>query len=199
MYATLGYRLQDIDIFNVSSRASPLIQSQKGSFVESEILTSLVFDRRDNPLLTRVGQRVSLSPYVAGGFLGGDTQIYGWDLEGSQYFHFKWDTILVLNGEIATVNEWGSGSGVPIFDRLFLGGSNNLRGFDFRDVGPKDFTGEPLAGKSMARATGEFTVPIVAEERWAIFYDTGVVNTEPWDTGVHTQTVTRKPGAAQPS
>jgi outer membrane protein insertion porin family len=198
MYASLGYRLQDIDIFNVSSAASPLIQAQKGSFVESEIFTSLVFDRRDNPLLTRVGQRVSLSPYVAGGFLGGDTQIYGWDLEGSQYFHFKWDTILVLNGELATVNQWGSGNDVPIFDRLFLGGSNNLRGFNFRDVGPKDFTGEPLGGKSMARATVEFTGPIVAKARWAIFYDTGLVNTDAWDFGEHTQTVTRKPGSTKP-
>jgi len=198
MYASLGYRLQDIDIFNVSSAASALIQAQKGSFVESEIFTSLVFDRRDNPLLTRVGQRVSLSPYVAGGFLGGDTQIYGWDLEGSQYFHFKWDTILVLNGELATVNQWGSGNDVPIFDRLFLGGSNNLRGFNFRDVGPKDFTGEPLGGKSMARATVEFTGPIVAKARWAIFYDTGLVNTDAWDFGEHTQTVTRKPGSTKP-
>jgi outer membrane protein insertion porin family len=198
MYASLGYRLQDIDIFNVSSGASALIQAQKGSFVESEIFTSLVFDRRDNPLLTRVGQRVSLSPYVAGGFLGGDTQIYGWDLEASQYFHFKWDTILVLNGELATVNNWGSGNDVPIFDRLFLGGSNNLRGFNFRDVGPKDFTGEPLGGKSMARATVEFTGPIVAKARWAIFYDTGLVNTDAWDFGEHTQTVTRKPGSTKP-
>jgi outer membrane protein insertion porin family len=198
MYASLGYRLQDIDIFNVSSAASALVQAQKGSFLESEIFTSLVFDRRDNPLLTRVGQRVSLSPYVAGGFLGGDTQIYGWDLEGSQYFHFKWDTILVLNGELATVNQWGSGNDVPIFDRLFLGGSNNLRGFNFRDVGPKDFTGEPLGGKSMARATVEFTGPIVAKARWAIFYDTGLVNTDAWDFGEHTQTVTRKPGSTKP-
>jgi len=198
MYASLGYRLQDIDIFNVSSGASALIQAQKGSFVESEIFTSLVFDRRDNPLLTRVGQRVSLSPYVAGGFLGGDTQIYGWDLEASQYFHFKWDTILVLNGELATVNQWGSGNEVPIFDRLFLGGSNNLRGFNFRDVGPKDFNGEPLGGKSMARATVEFTGPIVAKARWAIFYDTGLVNTDAWDFGEHTQTITRRPGSTKP-
>jgi outer membrane protein insertion porin family len=198
MYASLGYRLQDIDIYNVSSAASAPIKAQKGSFVESEVFTSLVFDRRDNPLLTRVGQRVSLSPYVAGGFLGGDTQIYGWDLEGSQYFHFKWDTILVLNGELATVNQWGSGNDVPIFDRLFLGGSNNLRGFNFRDVGPKDFTGEPLGGKSMARATVEFTGPIVAKARWAIFYDTGLVNTDAWDFGEHTQTVTRKPGSTKP-
>ena len=27
---------------------------------------------------------------------------------------------------------------VPIFDRLYLGGANTLRGFRFRDVGPKD-------------------------------------------------------------
>ena len=183
MYASLGYRLQDIDIYNVSSGASAAIQAQKGSFVESEVFTSLVFDRRDNPLLTRRGQRVSLSPYLAGGFLGGDTQIYGWDLEASQYFPFKWDTILLFNGEIATVNQWGSGSDVPIFDRLYLGGSNNLRGFDFRDVGPKDQFGEPLGGKSMARLTVEFTVPIVAKARGAIFYDTGFVHSDAWDFG----------------
>src|SRR5438067_7057523 len=183
MYASLGYRLQDVDIYNVSSSASAAIQSQKGSFVESEIFTSLVFDRRDNPLLTRRGQRVSLSPYIAGGFLGGDTQIYGWDLEASQYFHFKWDTILLFNGEIATVSKWGSGTEVPIFNRLYLGGSNNLRGFDFRDVGPHDINGEPIGGNSMARATVEFTVPIIAKARAAIFYDTGFVNSDSWSFG----------------
>src|SRR6266446_967493 len=183
MYASLGYRLQAIDIFNVSSSASAEIQSQKGSFTESEIFTSLVFDRRDNPLLTRRGQRVSLSPYIAGGFLGGDTQIYGWDLEASQYFHFKWDTILLINGEIATVSKWGNGTEVPIFGRLFLGGSNNLRGFDFRDVGPHDINGEPVGGNTMARTTVEFTVPIMAKARAAIFYDTGFVNSDSWSFG----------------
>src|SRR6266480_6984216 len=155
MYASLAYQLQNVEIFNVSSSASAAIKSQEGTFTESKIFSSLVFDRRDNPLLTRRGQRVSLSPYIAGGFLGGDTQIYGWDLEGSQYFHFKWDTILLFNGEIATVSKWGSGTEVPIFNRLYLGGSNNLRGFDFRDVGPHDINGEPLGGNTMARATVE--------------------------------------------
>src|SRR6266480_138196 len=79
-YVSLGYMLQDVDIFNVDPSASDFIQSQSGSSVESKIFTSVVFDRRDNPLLTRRGQRVTFSPYVAGGFLGGDTQIYGWDL-----------------------------------------------------------------------------------------------------------------------
>ena len=74
MYASLGYQLENIEIYNVSSGAPPDIQSQEGTFTESKILSSLVFDRRDNPLLTRTGQRVTFSPYIAGGFLGGDTQ-----------------------------------------------------------------------------------------------------------------------------
>ena len=190
IYATLGYQLQDVDIFNVDPSASEAIQSQEGSTVESQIFSSLVFDRRDNPLLTRRGQRVSFAPYVAGGFLGGDTQIYGLDLEGSQYFPFRWDTILLINGEIATVSTWGSGNQipgssdqVPIFERLFLGGSNNLRGFPFREVGPQDQNGEPLGGNSMARATVEFTFPIVEKARGAIFYDTGFVNSDSWSFG----------------
>ena len=183
IYVSLGYQLQDIDIFNVSSGASAFIKSQEGSFTESKIISSVVFDRRDNALLTRTGQRITLAPFVAGGFLGGNTQIYGWDLEGSQYFRLKWDTILLINGEIATVDNWGNGSGVPIFERLYLGGANNLRGFPYREVGPQDVTGEPIGGLSMARATVEWTFPIIEKARGAIFYDTGFVNSDAWSFG----------------
>src|SRR5438874_2101161 len=183
IYVSLGYQLQDIDIFDVSSGASAFIKSQEGSFTESKIISSVVFDRRDNALLTRTGQRITLAPFVAGGFLGGNIQIYGWDLEGSQYFRLKWDTILLIIGEIATVDNWGNGSGVPIFERLYLGGANNLRGFPYREVGPQDVTGEPIGGLSMARATVEWTFPIIEKARGAIFYDTGFVNSDAWSFG----------------
>jgi outer membrane protein insertion porin family len=183
MYGTLGYTLQDIDIFNVSGGASEFIQTQKGSFTESKIFGSVVFDSRDNPLLTRRGQRITFSPFISGGFLGGDTQVYALDVEGSQYFHLPWDTILLINGEIATVSQWGNGDEVPIFERLFLGGSNNLRGFPFREVGPQDENGEPIGGQSMARATIEWTFPIIEKARGAVFYDTGFVNTSAWSFG----------------
>jgi len=179
MYASLAYQLQNVEIFNVSSGAPPAIKSQEGTFTESKILSSLVFDRRDNPLLTRVGQRVTFSPYVAGGFLGGDTQIYGWDLEGSQYFPLKWDTILLFNGEIATVDKWGNGAFVPLFERLYLGGANNLRGFPYREIGPQQ-NGEPIGGQSMARLTIEWTFPIIEKARGAVFYDSGFVNADSW-------------------
>jgi outer membrane protein insertion porin family len=183
MYATLGYTLQDVDIFNVDPSSSEFIQSQKGSSVESKLFTSVVLDTRDNPLLSRRGQRVTFSPLIAGGFLGGDTQIYGFDLEGSQYFHLPKDTILLINGEIGTVSQWGAGNEVPIYERLFLGGSNNLRGFPFREVGPKDENGEPTGGQTMARATIEWTFPIIEKARGALFYDMGFVNSDAWSFG----------------
>ncbi len=182
MYLTLGYTLQDIDIFNVAASAPDFIQSQKGSFVESKIFSSVVVDSRDNALLSHRGQRFTFSPMITGGFLGGDTQIYGLDLEGSQYFHLPKDLILLINGEIATVNQWGNGTEVPIFERLFLGGSNNLRGFPFREVGPQE-NGEPIGGQSMWRTTVELTFPIIEKARGAVFYDTGFVNSSAWSFG----------------
>ena len=183
IYASLGYTVQDVDIFNVDPTASDFIQSQAGSTVESKIFGSVVFDSRDNVLLSHRGQRITFSPFIAGGFLGGDTQVYALDLEGSQYFHLPKDLILLINGEIATVSQWGNGTDVPIYERLFLGGSNNLRGFPFREVGPQDSNGEPTGGKSMARATVELTFPIIEKARGAIFYDTGFVNDSQWSFG----------------
>src|ERR1700730_15212676 len=182
MYFTLGYRVEELQIFNIHSSVSPALRAELASRLRSQIPASLVFDRRDNPMLTRHGQRIAFTPYVAGGFLGGDTQIYGVDIEASQYFHLPWDTILLFNGEMATVETWGNGDLVPIYDRLFLGGSNNLRGFAFRDVGPRDKNGEPLGGQSMARSTVEWTFPIIPDKaRGAFFYDAGFVNLAPYD------------------
>src|SRR5882724_5862486 len=182
-YASLGYSLQDVDIFNVVVSASDFIKSQKGSSVESKLFTSVVLDTRDSALLSRRGQRVTFSPLLAGGFLGRDTQIYAFDLEGSQYFQLPKDTILLINGEIGTVSQWGASNGVPIYERLFLGGSNNLRGFPFREVGPQDENGEPTGGQTMARTTIEWTFPIIEKARGALFYDMGFVNSDAWSFG----------------
>lgn len=226
VYATLGYKFEDIDIYNVARGASPQILAQEGSKLKSEVYSAFVFDRRDNPLLTRRGQRVSLAPYVAGGPLGGDVKIYGWDLEASQYYHLPWDLILLLNGEVAIVDVWNRSdtetikvsrkvgtnpdgtprfelvdeqvSAVPIFDRLFLGGSNNLRGFDYRDVGPRDVHGEPVGGKSLARGTVELTFPIVEKARGAFFYDTGFVNEDEYDFSIHTALSKEKRSSVRP-
>jgi outer membrane protein insertion porin family len=178
---SLQYRLEASQLFNVTSGASNALLLEAGSETKSQITPSIVFDTRDNPFLSRHGTRVVFTPYIAGGFLGGNTQIYGFSLDGAQFFHLWKDTILQLQGSFATVDTWGGGDLVRIYDRLFLGGSNDLRGFAFRDVSPRDINGEPLGGQSLARVTVEYTVPIIEKARAAVFYDTGFVNAAAWD------------------
>ncbi len=184
-YASLTYRLENVEIFNVDSTASPFIQIEAGTRLKSELTPSYVYDTRDNIFLTRRGHRFIVTPHVAGGFLGGDVKTYGFDIQASQYFPLPLDNILLLNGEVAVVDTWAGGNNVPIFDRLFLGGANDLRGFNYRDVSPKDPNGEPLGGKTLARFTVEDTFPIIPKVRFAMFYDTGFVHTDAYDFGTN--------------
>ncbi len=178
-----GYRLENVGIQNVDSNASQTIKDEQGDRLKSEISAGIRYDTRDSVFLTRRGEVVDLSGYVAGGFLGGKTDIYGFDLEATKYILLPWDTILTFSGQLASVSTWASGDRVPIFDRLYLGGANNLRGFKFRDVGPKDEDGEPIGGNSLWRFTAEYTFPIMDKIRGAFFYDAGSVGSSSFDFG----------------
>jgi len=178
---SLGYRLDRTEIFDIDPGASTALLLESGAATKSMITPAFVLDTRDNPFLSRRGTRITFAPYIAGGFLGGDTQIYGFSLEGAHFIHLWKDSILQFQGALASVDNWGEAGIIPIYDKLFLGGSNDLRGFDFRDVSPRDINGEPLGGRSLARFTVEYTVPIIEKARFAMFYDTGFVNAPSWD------------------
>ena len=178
---SLGHRVEAVELFDIAAGASSQILLERGQSTKSQLTSTLVHDNRDNPFLSRRGHRVAIAPYIAGGFLGGDEQIYGLSVEARQYFLLWKDSILLLSAEFGSVDTWGDGTRVRIYDRLFLGGSNDLRGFDFRDVSPKDINGEPLGGQTKAAFTIEYTMPIIEKARAAIFYDTGFVNAAPWD------------------
>jgi outer membrane protein insertion porin family len=178
--ARAEYRLENIRIFDVANNASQTIQDEAGNYLKSNITTGLTYDTRDSVFISRRGQRIDFSVYMDGGPIGGNVNDYGFDLSGSQYFLLPWDTIFLINGEIASVSGFAGGTkgplDPPLFDRLYLGGANNLRGFSYREVGPKDNNGQPLGGNSLARITLEYTVPVVDRVRAAVFFDTGFVN-----------------------
>ncbi|MDQ2866811.1 MAG: outer membrane protein assembly factor BamA [Verrucomicrobiota bacterium] len=182
-YASLGYRVEGIEIYNIAGGISQLLTSELGNSSKSQFTLGFVFDRRDNPFFTHQGERFSLTTYVSGGPLGGSSQVYGFDLEAAKYYRLPLDMVLLINSEIASVDGWGKYDRVGIYDLLFLGGSNNLRGFDFRDVGPRDHNGQPLGGRTLARGTVELTFPIIEKVRGAFFYDAGYVHSAAFDFG----------------
>ena len=87
MSISLEYRLENVEIFDLPEDASLELGIEEGSRTKSQVTSSWVYDDRDNPFLSRKGRRVSVTPTIAGGFLGGSTQIYGFNIEASQYFH----------------------------------------------------------------------------------------------------------------
>ncbi len=177
---SLEYRFEDVNINNVNTD-STILQQEVGTRTRSALRADFSYDTRDSNFLTRRGTRVDFSPYIAGGPLGGNTDIVGVDLTAAHYIALPFDSILLFNGEIAGVDTFDGGDRVPVFDRLYLGGANNLRGFAFRKVGPKDYKGNPVGGRTLVRATGEYTYPIINRVRGAFFYDGGFVNQQGFD------------------
>lgn len=174
-YLKAEYTLQQVTIHEIDPDASAAIKAEEGDYFQNKLELSWVHDSRDSNLTTRRGGRYEAAIY--GSF--GDVEAIGGQISGIHYYTLPYDFIFSLQGRVATVE----GDDVPIFERLFLGGANTLRGFDYRDVGPKDENGEPLGGQSSVFLSAEMTFPIVESVRGAFFYDVGSVGTDTFDFG----------------
>lgn len=172
------YGLEEISVYDVEDTASDRIKAEEGDRIKSSFTTEFIFDSRDNAFIPTRGTRASTSAMIAGGPLAGDTDIYRFDANASSFWTPWFDHVFNLRSWIAVANHYGDSDTVPIFDRLFLGGARTLRGFEFRDVGPKDEDGEPLGGLSAWFAMAEYTIPLSRLVRVAGFYDIGMVYDE---------------------
>jgi len=171
-YIVGDYRIEQIDV-DPYSNASPAFAAEGGEFIKSSVGASIVRDTRDNVFLPREGNKVNVGFEFAG--IGGDVEDTISSLSAAQYFTLPHDIIISLNGEINN-----SAEGDHIFTRHFLGGANTLRGFDYRDVGPRDpVSGEVLGGNTSWYGTLEASIPVVEKIRFATFYDVGEVTDGP--------------------
>ncbi|WP_372798129.1 outer membrane protein assembly factor BamA, partial [Pontiella sp.] len=186
----LSYTLEQFRVYNVDDDASTSIQEEEGRRIKSGLDYTWTFNSQDRFFNATRGNKTTVTPYFAGGLLGGETDIFGARVRSTHYWPLKGNMIFNLRGQIESVEAYGDskaaagtyGQGVPIFDRLFLGGSYNLRGFEYRDVGPTDpDTEDPIGGNSMAFWTAELTYPLWNKIRGAVFYDWGFVNVDSWD------------------
>jgi outer membrane protein insertion porin family len=177
----LEYRLEQVGIDVESDTPDDsYFKTQDGDFVRSAVSLNYVYDSRDSTIQPRSGHKFDIGATVAGSVFGGDVDIFGLSAQGQKYWNLKWDTIFSINGELAFVDSIDDE--VPVFERVFLGGGRTLRGFEFRDVGPRDAaTEEVFGGQSLGFVSFEYTIPIIETVRAAVFYDTGFVNGGAWD------------------
>ena len=172
----VSYTIENVSIYDVSTNASPAIRQEAGSRLVSKVGASLAYDTRNSALLPNKGQKTELRAEVAGGPLGGDTDFYKFELGSAWYFRgFGTGHVLELGARAGVVDSYDNSPRVPLFDRWFLGGIDSLRGYRYRQVGPRDNTGEPLGGNTYWFGSAEYSIPIVEFLRFAVFYDIGMV------------------------
>ena len=177
----IRYQAENIGIVDVDTGASAALRAEEGYRTKSSVRATITYDSRDDLFLTRSGEKVEFSVEGAGGPLMGDTNIWKLELEGAKYFQLPYDLILSLGGATSVVDGYDDTTIPPLFDRLFVGGSRSIRGFNFRDVGPRDSEGEPFGGQTMAYANAEITFPIINRVRGAVFIDGGFNNAKVFD------------------
>jgi outer membrane protein insertion porin family len=165
------YRLENVDITDVSPTASQDLKSQEGTSLNSVVEFSLVRDSRDNIFEPSSGSRNSLEFMFAG--LGGDTQFYKVIAESAWFVPLPvFNLVWAVRGLFGMAEGWG-GQEVPIFERFFLGGATTLRGQRTRSVAPKDRQGEVIGGDKELLFNTELLIPVVARFRLALFFDAG--------------------------
>ena len=102
----------------------------------SSVRPGLTFDTRDNRLFPTSGIYLAASTEFAGKYLGSENEFVRHKFTGRFYYPLFWGFVAKLNTEFGHVTS-PSNKGVPIFARFYLGGIYDLRGFEFRSVGPR--------------------------------------------------------------
>ena len=198
-----SYRLELVDIFDVDRNPGALgavdngdgsitgdgipnvFQRAEGEELVSKLSFTLLRDNRETLIFTRKGNRTSLNFQYAG--LGGDVNYFKIEAR-TAHFIPTFDTLQQSFSIIAragSISPLGKDDLVPFYDRFYLGGPNNLRGFDYREVGPRDDDisagDEAVGGNSYGMISLEYGFRIAEPLGLVVFYDFGFVNKDDFD------------------
>ena len=207
--ARLSYRMELVEIFDVDRNPftnpsdpndprntvenadgslsndgiADVFQAAEGEDLISKVGLTFLRDNRDSLIFTRSGNRSSLNSEVAG--LGGDVNYYKFEAR-TAHFIPTFDTLeqsFSIVARAGTVTPWGNSDDVPFYDRFYLGGPDTLRGFDFRDVGPRDpdDDDESVGGNTYSMVSFEYLFRVAEPLGLVVFYDWGFVNRDDFD------------------
>ena len=101
----------------------------------------------------------------------------------SRFFELKKDLIYAINlragFSVLDADEFG------MTERYYLGGSNTVRGFEYRGIAPKDRGDDDVAigGATRIIMNNELRFPIYERLKGLVFIDTGILDKEAFDLG----------------
>ncbi len=181
VYGTLYYKIDNYEIKDIEWDVPQFIWDEAGYTLLSRGGLSLSRDTRDSYLFPNSGTKIVFTNELVGGPFGGDCTYYKMRLDAARWFPiFDYqDQTVKLRMRADTAHAFGD-SYVPFFEKIKYGGPYNLRGFRYAHVGPF-VEDEPLGGDSGAFISAEYTIKLLEQLRFALFYDGGFVNEDSFD------------------
>jgi len=171
-------------LFGSFTEKDKYLEEEEGTYVQFAPIITFTRDTRDSLTLTTRG---GVTKWTSK--LGFGSEIYALtEISHSHYFKlfetfrrkpqmpFSGPHVLNVRGSLGIATE-----NTPMFDRFFMGGPNEMRGFGYRMAGPKDYSGDnPLGGTTKVFGSVEYTFPIYSFSenysiRGALFVDAGNV------------------------
>jgi outer membrane protein insertion porin family len=192
MNAYITYKRERLRIESIelpTPDAFDLNEIEQDTGLLSSLVWSMVRDRRNNRFETTGGSYQSLSLETAGvAGLGGDKRFMKVIANNRYYTRIVGDLVFRNSTEYGE-SHGQEGDIVPPSERFYLGGPNNMKGFNFYSVGPQrtKFTPNsngtttktlvPLGGTYEFYSLFEIEHPIVRDAglKFVVFYDVGNV------------------------
>ncbi len=187
-----NYSYQFIDIANVTAPTTgdgttdptqPPVTDPYSFFYEvgkrreSTISPTWVYNTVDNPWTPRSGVKLTAGVPVTGGILGGTVDMVRPSLEGVLYLPHLRRTALGIRAEVAYVKPFGDTKTLAWYQRYYLGGETQIRGYNIRTVGPierlEDGTERRSGGNKFALFNAEYYFDVAAPLRLLLFFDAG--------------------------
>lgn len=150
---------------------------------ESRLSPSLVYNTVDNPTTPRRGMRLTASGQFTGGPLGGTLNYFRPDLEAIVYIPHTKKSSLGLRAQVGLIRPFSETSvidpvtgrsSLPFYLRFYMGGEQQIRGYDIRAVGPREPSSLSLVGgDKFALFNAEYYVDVFGPVRALLFFDAG--------------------------
>jgi outer membrane protein assembly complex protein YaeT len=137
-------------------------------------------DTRDDLLNPKSGSLLAARIGVAPEFLGSELAYFQPAVGVRKLLPVFKDIILAGRVNLETIQEMQGSTFIPAFKRLYLGGSDTVRGYGYQELPPLDRNGDPLGGQTAFNASVELRFPIYNALSGATFVDSGLLGLDPF-------------------
>jgi outer membrane protein insertion porin family/translocation and assembly module TamA len=178
----IAHRFEIADTSAVSASAERLLDDPEQRSVVSVLEASLERRALDVIADPRRGHSVRVQAELSATPLGSAVDFLGGELDLRLYRPLG-PTVLATRLQFGAVIPFGRSEPeqIPLTERLFAGGGDSVRGYEFQRLGPLDASGEPLGGTSLLVASAELRVPLRGRLGGVFFVDAGEVALDPLD------------------